>query len=60
MHCFRLSGKERPPGPATIVWQGLKDDVDVSEPHAAQDGIGTALARSRPPGKVVWSPSPAL
>jgi hypothetical protein len=60
MHCFRLTGKERPPSPATIVWQGLKDDIDVSEAHAAQDSIGTALARSRSLGKIVWSPSPAL
>jgi serine-type D-Ala-D-Ala carboxypeptidase/endopeptidase (penicillin-binding protein 4) len=35
-----------------------KDDIDVGEAHAAQDAIGAALAISRPPGKIVWSPSP--
>ena len=33
--------------------------IDVTAAHAAQDAIGVALARSRPGGKVVWSPSPA-
>ncbi len=37
-----------------------ENDIDVGEAHAAQDAIGVALAGSRPPGKTVWSPSPAL
>lgn len=33
--------------------------IDVTAAHAAQDAIGVALARSRPAGKIVWTPSPA-
>ena len=33
--------------------------INVTAAHAAQDAIGVALARSRPAGKVVWTPSPA-
>jgi PBP4 family serine-type D-alanyl-D-alanine carboxypeptidase len=35
-----------------------KKAINVSAAHAAQDAIGVALARSRPGGKVVWSPNP--
>ncbi|MGD0998854.1 MAG: D-alanyl-D-alanine carboxypeptidase/D-alanyl-D-alanine-endopeptidase, partial [Thermoleophilia bacterium] len=33
--------------------------INAAAAHAAQDAIGVALARSKPPGKVVWTPSPA-
>ena len=33
--------------------------IDVTAAHAAQDAIGVALARSRPSGTIVWTPSPA-
>jgi D-alanyl-D-alanine carboxypeptidase/D-alanyl-D-alanine-endopeptidase (penicillin-binding protein 4) len=36
-----------------------KDWIDVTAAHAAQDAIGVALARSKPAGKIVWTPSPA-
>jgi hypothetical protein len=31
----------------------------VTEAHAAQDAIAVMLARSRPAGTVVWTPSPS-
>ena len=32
--------------------------IDVTAAHRAQDAIGVALARSRPAGTIVWTPSP--
>ncbi len=31
--------------------------VDLAAAHAAQDAVGVALARSRPPGTIVWTPA---
>ena len=36
-----------------------RGSIDLSAAHAAQDAIGVALARSKPAGAVVWTPSPA-
>jgi D-alanyl-D-alanine carboxypeptidase/D-alanyl-D-alanine-endopeptidase (penicillin-binding protein 4) len=34
-----------------------KSPINVTAAHAAQDAIGVALARSRPPGGIAWTPS---
>ncbi len=36
-----------------------KSWINVTEAHAAQDAIAVMLARSRPAGAVVWTPSPS-